>query len=381
MEIRFSFEELEIQKSVRKFVKNELLPIAREVDENWALPDRVREKLLSMGLLRTPFPEEWSGAGGTFSGMIIALKELSYASLVPSWLLFENFMLAYPISQYGSDFLKGTYLEPLLSLESIGALAFTEPDTGSDPLQLKTSAKKVDGGWLINGSKRFITNSGICDQMILFAKAENSVAAFLVETKGKGYEAGKRESFIHSKGFDNGDLYLEDYFAPDEHVIGDTGQGFEILLKTETLGKIAFCTLFVGIGERALDLSVSYANTKTHRGKSIGHRFQMTQVKLARMMSKVEAMKAYLFQVCSMVDQGKDVFFEAAALKIFVASEIKEITSDAMEIHGAYGLSNEYDVAGLYQAAISAQVVMGSLDIQRVIVAKGALSSRGISGA
>ena len=381
MEIRFSFEELEIQKSVRKFVKNELLPIAREVDENWALPDRVREKLLSMGLLRTPFPEEWSGAGGTFSGMIIALKELSYASLVPSWLLFENFMLAYPISQYGSDFLKGTYLEPLLSVESIGALAFTEPDTGSDPLQLKTSAKKVDGGWLINGSKRFITNSGICDQMILFAKAENGVAAFLVETKGKGYEAGKRESFIHSKGFDNGDLYLEDYFAPDEHVIGDTGQGFEILLKTETLGKIAFCTLFVGIGERALDLSVSYANTKTHRGKSIGHRFQMTQVKLARMMSKVEAMKAYLFQVCSMVDQGKDVFFEAAALKIFVASEIKEITSDAMEIHGAYGLSNEYDVAGLYQAAISAQVVMGSLDIQRVIVAKGALSSRGISGA
>jgi alkylation response protein AidB-like acyl-CoA dehydrogenase len=312
--------------------------------------------------------------------MIIALKELSYASLVPSWLLFENFMLAYPISQYGSDFLKATYLGPLLSLESIGALAFTEPDTGSDPLQLKTSAKKVDGGWLINGSKRFITNSGICDQMILFAKAENGVAAFLVESKGKGYEAGKRESFIHSKGFDNGDLYLEDYFAPDEHVIGDTSQGFEILLKTEALGKIAFCTLFVGIGEKALDLSVNYANTKTHRGKSIGHRFQMTQVKLARMMSKVEAMKAYLFQVCSMVDQGKDVFFEAAALKLFVASEIKEITSDAMEIHGAYGLSNEYDVAGLYQSAISAQVVMGSLDIQRVIVAKGVLSRGGITG-
>ena len=129
----------------------------------------------------------------------------------------------------------------------------------------------------------------------------------------------------------------------------------------------------------ALDLSVNYANTKTHRGKSIGHRFQMTQVKLARMMSKIEAMRAYLFQVCSMVDQGKDVLFEAAALKLFVASEIKEITSDAMEIHGAYGLSNEYDVAGLYQAAISAQVVMGSLDIQRVIVAKGVLS-RGISG-
>jgi len=379
MEIRFSFEELEIQKSVRKFVKNDLLPISQEVDEKWVIPDHVREKLLSMGILKTPFPEEWGGVGGTFTGMIIALKELSYASLVPAWILFENFMLAYPMSLYGSDFLKATYLDPLLSLRSIGALAFTEPDTGSDPLQLKTSAKKVDGGWLINGSKRFITNSGICDHMILFAKAGNSVAAFLVESKGKGYKVGKRESFIHANGFDNGDLYLEDYFAPDEHVIGNTDQGFEILLKTETLGKIAFSAFFVGIAERAIDLSVNYANTKTHRGKSIGHRFQMTQVKLARMMSKIEAMRAYLFQVCSMVDQGKDVLFEAAALKLFVASEIKEITSDAMEIHGAYGLSNEYEVAGLYQAAISAQVVMGSLDIQRVIIAKGALS-RGVSG-
>ena len=92
MEIRFSFEELEIQKSVRKFVKNDLLPISREVDDKWALPDRVREKLLSMGILKTAFPEEWGGVGGTFTGMIIALKELSYASVVPSWLLFENFM-------------------------------------------------------------------------------------------------------------------------------------------------------------------------------------------------------------------------------------------------------------------------------------------------
>ena len=381
MEIRFSFEELEIQRSVRKFVKNDLLPVCREVEEKGVLPDRVREKLLSMGILKTYFPEEWGGAGGTFTGMIIALKEISYASLVPSWMLFENFMLAYPLFKYGSDTLKNSYLGSLLSMESIGAFAFTETETGSDPLQLKTYAKKTEGGWLINGSKRFITHSGICDHMILFAKAENSVAAFLVESKGKGYKAGKRESFIHAKGFDNGDLYLEDYFAPEEHVIGHAGQGFEILLGTETLGKIAFCSLFVGIAERALDLSINYANTRTHRGKPIGDKFQMTQVKLARMMTKVEAMKAYLFQVCAMVDQGKDVLFEAAALKLFVASEIKEITSDAMEIHGAYGLSNEYDVAGLYQTAISAQVVMGSLDIQRVIVAKGALSRGAVSGA
>ncbi|MDQ1334069.1 MAG: Acyl-CoA/acyl-ACP dehydrogenase [Thermodesulfobacteriota bacterium] len=374
MEIKFSFEEREIQKSVRKFVKNDLLPICREVDETGFLPDRVRDRLLSMGLLRVSFPEAWGGVGGTFTGLVIALKQLSYATLVPAWMLFENFMLAYPLLTYGSDALKSAYLGPLLSLERIGAFAFTEADTGSDPIQLKTTAQKVSGGWLINGSKRFITHSSICDHLILFAKTGDSVSAFLVQSDREGYRAGKRESFIHARGFDNGDLYLEDYMAPDTHLIGRVGQGFDILLRTETLGKIAFCALFVGIAERALDLAVTYASTRCHRGKPIGARFQMTQVKLARMLTKTEAMKAYLFHVCALVDQGKDVFMEAAALKLFVAGEIKEITSDAMEIHGAYGLSMEYDIAGLYQKAISAQVVMGSLDIQRVIVAKGALS-------
>jgi len=380
MEIRFSFEEREIQRSVRKFVKNDLLPIFRQVDEIGALPDGLRTKFLSMGILRTSFPEAWGGVGGTFTGLVIALKELSYATLVPAWLLFENFMVAYPLLSHGSDALKSAYLGPLLSLEQIGAFAFTESDTGSDPLQLKTTAQKMSEGWLINGSKRFITHSGICDHLILFAKTGDSVSAFLVESGRDGYRAGKRESFIHARGFDNGDLYLEDYMAPDTHMIGRPGQGFDILLRTETLGKIAFCALFVGIAERAFDLAAGYATTRCHRGKPIGARFQMTQVKIARMLTKMEAMKAYLFHVCAMVDQGKDVFMEAAALKLFVAEEIKAITADAMEIHGAYGLSTEYDIAGLYQTAISAQVVMGSLDIQRVIVAKGALSKMDVGG-
>ena len=377
MEIKFSFEEREIQRSVRKFAKNDLLPICRQVDETGVLPDAVREKLLSMEILKAPFPEAWGGAGGTFTGLILALKEISYATLVPAWLLFENFMLAYPLLNYGSDELKSAYLGSLLSLKRIGAFAFTETDTGSDPVQLKTAAQKVDGGWLINGSKRFITYSGICDYLALFAKTGEGVSAFLVESKRKGYRAGKRESFIHARGFDNGDLYLEDYLAPNNHLIGRADQGFEILLKTEAVGKIAFCALFVGMAERAFDLAVTYAVHRSHRGKPIGARFQMTQMKIANMLTKIEAMKAYLFHVCALVDEGKDVFMEAAALKVFVATEIKAITSDAMEVHGAYGLSSDYEIAGLYQAAISAQVVMGSLDIQRVIVAKGALSRGG----
>lgn len=373
MEIKFTFEEKEIQKVVRRFAREDILPIRKEVDRQGDLPEGIKERFIEMGFLRSPFPEAYGGVDGTFTGLVIALKELSYGSMIPAWMLFENFMLAYPLLRYGSEFLKDTYLPGLISLETIGALAFTEADTGSDPTQLKTVAERVKGGWLINGSKRFITNSGICNHMILFARTGNDVTAFVVQSDKEGYKPGKRETFIHSAAFDNGDLYLEDYFAPDDHVIGEVGQGFEILLQTEAVGKIAFSAFFIGLAERALDLAVQYANTRTHRGKPIGGKFQMTQWKIARMMVRIEAMNAYLFHVCARVDRGKEIFTEAALLKLMVAEEVKAVILDAMEIHGAYGLSQEYEVADLYRTAIGAQVIMGSLDIQRVIIARGIL--------
>ena len=270
MKIEFSLEEMEIREVVRRFVRKELLPITREVDDRGELPREIKDKFLAMELLKSAFPEDHGGAGGTFTGFIIALKELCYATAVPAWLLFENFLLAYSIHRYGSESMKKTYLPDLLSLKTVGALAFTETETGSDPVQLKTAAKKTDGGWILNGSKRFITHSGICDRMILFAGTGEQVTAFLVFPERNGYKAGKRDSFIHMKNLENGDLYLDDYFASDEDVIGEVGQGFEILLGTETLSKVAFSSFFVGLAERALDLSIEYANTKTHRDRPIG---------------------------------------------------------------------------------------------------------------
>jgi alkylation response protein AidB-like acyl-CoA dehydrogenase len=370
MEMAFSSEELEVQKAVRKFVMKDLLPVAGEVDEDGALPEAVQQKFLGLQLLRSPFPAAYGGVDGTFSGLVVAIKELSYATTVPAWSILENFLLAYSIHRHGSESMKKRYLPGLLSLSAIGALAFTEAGTGSDPAQLKTMAKKADGGWVLNGSKRFITHSGTCDQMILFARTGDQVTAFLISSGREGYKAGKRESFMHMKNLQNGDLYLEDYFADDDHVIGDVGQGFEILLETETVGKVAFAALFVGLAERALDLSIEYANTKTHRDRPIGHKFQMTQFKLAQMAAKVAAMKAYLFEVSARVDRRENVLQEAASLKLLVAESVKGVTADAMEIHGAYGLNDEYAIGRLYKVAVSAQVVMGSLDIQRVIIAK-----------
>jgi Acyl-CoA dehydrogenases len=373
----FAYEESEMKKTIRRFTRNELLPLHRKIDEEGDLSGRIREKFLSLGILKSAFPEEYGGEGGRLINMMMALKELAYASTVPSLMLLENFLLAFPILHYGSDYLKKTCIPDLIFLKSIGALAFTETDTGSDPKQLKTVAGKVDGGWIINGAKRFITYSGICDAMILFAKTGASVTAFLVEPKNKGYRVGRREKFIHTSSIDNGDLYLEDYFASDDSVIGNIGQGFEILLRTEAVGKIGFSAIYIGVAERAVDLSIQYANKKTHRGKPIGHKFQMIQVKLAEMTTMLAAMNSYLYQTCTTMDRGEDIFAGSAVLKLMVGENIKKIASDAMEIHGAYGLTEEFDISDLFRTAISAQSIMGSLDVQRVIIARAVLE-RGV---
>jgi len=375
MKLLFSFEELEIQKTVRKFTKNELLPNNRQIDDKGKMPEKTEKKFKEMMLLEAAIPQSGDNSQGSLTGLIIALKELSYASMIPSWMLFENFLLSYSLNNFGSLKLKKKYLHDLVSLKKIGALAFTEAETGSDPTQITTVAKKNNDGWIINGSKRFITNSGTCDYMILFAKTGKNITAFLIDTNKKGYEAGNREAFIHEKSIDNGELYLKDYLCPDDHVIGDVGQGFDILLKTEAVGKIAFSSFFVGIAKRALDLSIKFSTTRLHRGEAIGHKFQMIQGKIANIYTKYRAMEALLYQVCSKADSKKDIMCDSAILKIFIAKNIQKIVSLAMEIHGAYGLSREYEIERLYRIAISAQAVMGSMDIQQIIASRSVINT------
>ncbi len=370
MEMQFTFEEKEIIKNVRKFTKKELLPIDREIEDAGKLPEAIDKKFKEMMLLEAAFPMSGEEGHGSFTGLFLAVKEISYATIVPPWMLLENFITCYAIFHYGSEHLKGTYLPDFLSLETVGAFAFTEPETGSDPAQITTVAEQKEGGWVINGTKRFITNSGTCDQMILFAKTGESITAFLVDSSKEGYEVGKREVFIQEKSFDNGEIYLKDYFCPNENVVGEIGQGFDILLKAEAIGKVAQAALFTGIAKRALDLSIEFSTTRLHRGKPIGHKFQMIQGKIADIYTDYRALEALLYQVCSKADSGADIIGDAAVIKIFVSKAIQRVTALSMEIHGAYGLSREYDIERLYRCAISAQAVMGSLDIQRIIASR-----------
>ncbi len=185
MEFRFTFEELEIQRSVGKLVENDLLPRRREIEDFQTVPDDLWAKIKDLRLLKSAFAEPF-GLGGTFTGLVVGLEAMAYATLLPPWIIFENFVLARALDGHGSDFLKQKYLPGLLDLDAIGALAFTEADTGTDVAQLKTTAREKDGGFVINGAKRFITNSSICDSMVLFAKTDEKLTAFLVNSQNSG---------------------------------------------------------------------------------------------------------------------------------------------------------------------------------------------------
>jgi alkylation response protein AidB-like acyl-CoA dehydrogenase len=369
MELNFTSEELEIQRTVRDFARKEIIPLTQQIENEGEIPAHIEQKMKEMNILRLPFPEEWGGLGVSFVGFILALEELAYASAVCSMRSAVSTLAVSGILNFGSEEMKKRYLKDLVSGEKLACWAFTESSTGSDPKQITTKAVPDGDQWVINGSKRFISYSSVCDLAVVFATTGDKLTAFAVERDTPGYSAGKREEFMGYKGLDNGEIILEDVRVPKDAVLGNVGDGFTILLTNEASAKIATSAISVSIARSALDLSVKYALEKTHRGTPIGIKFQMTQWNLANMATKVEAARWLLYRAASMVDRKENLAKEAAMVKLFVGSVAREVTSDAMQVHGAYGYSREFPIERLYREAKFVELGLGVSEIQRVIIA------------
>lgn len=381
MEYNFTEEELSIKDTITKFAKKEIFPFISRIEKEGKLPEDLLSKIKAIKISSLPFHEKLGGAGGTFTSFLLAIEELAYVYLPCTFYPLVNAMTSYGLASFGSSYLKNKYLKGLLNGDLTGAWAFTEPDTGSDPKQLVTKAVKDNDQWIINGIKRFITNSKTADFVVIFALTDSGVTAFVVETDTPGYKAGKRENFIAMESADNGDIILENVKVNSENILGEIGKGFDILLAVEAFAKVSSCAGNVGIARSALYHAVKYAKEKTHRGTPIGSKFQMTQWNLASMGSKVAASRAFLYSVGAKMDKGEDVSAESSLLKMFSSSAAREVASDAVQVHGAYGLSKEYHVERLYREARFNEVILGSNEIQRVIAANALLRGYDIAGA
>ncbi|MDY6854167.1 MAG: acyl-CoA dehydrogenase family protein [Thermodesulfobacteriota bacterium] len=369
MDYNFTKEELSIKETIRQFAKKEIAPLINQIENEKKIPEDLLKKIKELNIIGLPFPEKWGGSAGSYISLILAIEEMSYIYLPCLFYSLVSSMAAYGFLNYANDYLKEKYLKGLITGSINGAWAFTEPDTGSDPKQLKVKAVKDGNDWVLNGTKRFITNSGIADIAVIFGLTEKGVTAFVIETQNPGYIVGKREEFLAFSGSDNGDIILEDARVKDENILGEEGQGFNILLTVESFAKISSCAGNVGLARAALDYALQYAKEKTHRGTPIGFKFQMTQWNLATMASKVAASRAFLYSVGTKMDKGENVTGVSSLLKIFTSSAAREVASDAVQVHGAYGLSKEYAVERLYRESKVNEVVLGTNEIQRVIAA------------
>ncbi len=375
MNYNFTQEELNIRKTISRFARKEIAPLVGQIEKDKKLPDDLLEKITDLRISGLPFPEKWGGSGGTYISFLLAMEELAYAYFPCIFYPLVCSMVGYGFLSYASDYLKEKYLKGLLTGSVKGAWAFTEPSTGSDPKQVQLKAVKDGDHWVLNGTKRFITNSSIADIAVIFARTGEAVTAFAVDTQNPGYIVGKREEFIAFEGTDNGDIILEDARVESRDILGEENQGFSILLGVEVFAKIAACAGNIGLGRAALDLAIQYAKEKTHRGVPIGVKFQMTQWNLATMASKISASRAFLYSVGAKMDKGEHLAAESAELKIFTGAAVREVASDAVQVHGAYGLTKEYAVERLYRESKFNEVILGSNEIQRVIAASALMKS------
>ncbi len=374
MDYNFTEEELSIKDTIGKFAKKEISPFISQIENENKMPDELLSKITKMKISGLPFPEKWGGAGATYISLLLAVEELSHVYMPSIFHPLVNAMAAFGFSNFASDYLKDKYLRRILDGSINAAWAFTEPDTGSDPKQITTKAVKDGDDWILNGTKRFITNSSIADVAAIFAATENGITAFVIDTKNPGYKIGRREKFLAFAGSDNGDVILENARVPAKNVLGKVGRGFEILLAVEVFAKVTACAGNIGLAQSALDHAVKYAKEKTHRGTPIGTKFQMTQWLIATMASNVAASRSFLYSVGAKMDKGdKNLAAESALLKIFTGKCAREVASDAVQVHGAYGITSEFPVERLYRESKFSEVVLGTNEIQRVIAASALL--------
>ncbi len=374
--MELSQEHTMLREMVRDFAKNEIEPVASELDETGEFPWEILHKMADLGLMGIPYPEKYGGAGMDTLALAIAIEEIGRVCASTGITLAAHTSLgSYPIYEFGSEEQKQKYLRPLAEGKSIGAFGLTEPDAGSDAAGVKTSAKKVGDKYILNGTKFFCTNGGKADFIIVSARTDpeaerhKGMSTFIVEKDFPGFRLGKKENKMGLRASNTQELIFEDCEVPAENLIGNEGDGFKLAVMTLDEGRIGIGALALGIAQGALDHALRYANERTQFGKPIGH-FQAIQFLLADMGTEVQAARHLVYDAARLKDAGKPFTKEAAMAKLY-ASEVGTRTANrAIQIHGGYGYIRDYPVERFYRDAKLMEIGEGTSEIQRLVIAR-----------
>lgn len=369
---------VEFRSHLARWVDERLIPQAERLDEHHEFSFELFRELGELGYFGVMYPESAGGIGLQFpyTCYTILCEELARGSMgFAAAVCMQGSTATHTIHEWGNEMLKERYLKPALRGEKIGAFAITEPNAGSDAASLRTRATKVDGGYLINGSKIFTSNGTVADFITLVATVDPSKGAkglelFIVDTKSPGFTIGRKLDKFSVRCSDTAELAFVDMFVPDDHCLGDgQGGGFRKAYQSLTVDRIFTAALALGTGRAAYDAALRYAGERSQFGQQIG-KFQAVQFKLVDMLAKLEQARLYTYHASALADQGAPITTEAALAKIIAGDGCNEVCQKALSIFGGYGLMNEYPVQRFLRDSYFPMVGGGTSDIMRTIVAR-----------
>ncbi|MEX1063989.1 MAG: acyl-CoA dehydrogenase family protein [Candidatus Paceibacterota bacterium] len=370
-----------LRQTVREFAKNEIQPRVAWMEENKEVPKDMIGKMAELGLFGTSFPEKYGGMDFGHVGLSVVADELGYVHLSTLLTFGAHVSLACEfINLFGSEDQKQRYLVPGIQGKLIGALATTEPGVGSDVGAMKTKAKKVDGGWIINGAKQFITNAKIADFIIIIAQTDSmggnkALAAFVINTADKGFSIVKTEKKMGLHASCTSNFAMDDMFVPDNNLVGDVGQGFKMVMRTFNNSRIMLSASTIGVVRRAMDESIAFAKDRPLFGEPMWMK-QNTQFKLAEMETIKYMIECMVYDAAWKIDRGLDVRNEAAMVKYMATEHAFKAVDTAVQLHGGSGFMSEYPVEMFFRDIRVWRLFEGTSEVQLLTIAKELIKTR-----
>jgi alkylation response protein AidB-like acyl-CoA dehydrogenase len=379
-------EQRAISEMVRRFVDNEVIPIAEEYDHEDKFPEAVVEQMKELGLFGVTIPEEYGGMGLDLTTYAVIVEELSRGWISVSGIVNTHFIGSYLLMKFGTDEQKQDFLPRMASGEIRAAFSLSEPEVGSDVQGIKSVAeRRDDGNWELNGQKMWVTNGLLSGVVFVLMKTDpkaepryKGMTCFITEkepgaAENPGLTIPPKIKKMGYKGVESTELVYDGYVCPPDRILGGEeaglGQGFRQMMDALEVGRVNVAARGVGIAQRALELALRYSQQRKTFGREIA-KHQAIQFKLADMATKVEAARLLTMKAARLKDAGERADLEAGMAKLFASETGKEVVEEAFRIHGGYGYSKEYEIERLYRDAPLLLIGEGTSEIQRMVIGK-----------
>jgi alkylation response protein AidB-like acyl-CoA dehydrogenase len=378
-EFDYTEEQEQVKRAVREFAEGEIRPHVEEWDEAQHFPREIFPQMGQLGLLGVVIPEQYGGAGMGYVEYATIIEEIARVDgSIGLSVAAHNSLCTNHIFQYGDEEQRRRFVTPLARGEKLGAWALTEPASGSDASAMKTTAVRRDGGWVLNGTKNFITHGISSDTCVVLAFTDREmrsrgISAFVVERGTPGFKSGKKENKLGVRASETASLIFEDCFIPAENLLGERGRGFVNSMQVLDGGRISIAALGVGIAQGAFESALRYSQERQQFGRPI-FEFEAVQFKLADMATGIDAARLLTLRAAYLKDQGRQTTKESAMAKLYASEVAVKVAEEAIQIHGGYGFTKDYPPEKYWRDAKICTIGEGTSEVQRLVIARQLVS-------